>query len=67
MFNLYLAAPLVYQPSDVKDLGLHIPFVVDGLDDEPQRGADSVHIFAHNLLNNRRLARVVETAVEMSA
>ena len=44
-----------------------IPVVVDGLDDEAEGGADRVDILAHDLLDNRRLARIVEAAALRSA
>lgn len=39
-----------------------LPVIVDRLDNETQRRADAVHIFIHDLLDNRRLTGVVEAA-----
>ena len=44
---------------------MRIPLVVDSLDDEPQRGADGVHILAHNLLDDGRLARIIEPSTQL--
>ena len=38
-----------------------LPFVIDGLDDEAERGTDCIHILAHDLLDNGRLASIIET------
>jgi hypothetical protein len=46
---------------------LFLPLVVNRLDDEAQRRAYCVDIFSHNLLDNRRLSRIVEsTAIDAS-
>lgn len=48
-----------------KEAKCAIPSVVDGLDDEPQRGADGVHILAHDLLDDGGLARIVESSAQL--
>lgn len=42
------------------------PFKVDSLDDEPQRRADGVDVLVHNLLDNRRLASVVQATISIA-
>jgi hypothetical protein len=42
-------------------IALYLPLVVNRLDDEAQRRAYCVDIFSHNLLDNRRLSRIVES------
>lgn len=44
---------------------MRIPLVVNGLDDKPQRGADGVHILAHDLLDDGRLARIVKSSASL--
>ena len=39
----------------------YIPVVLDRLDDESERRADTVDILVHDLLHNGRLSRVVQT------
>ena len=39
-----------------------VTLIVDGLDDEAKCWADSVHIFIHDLLDNGRLACIVEAS-----
>lgn len=39
---------------------MHAPLVVDRLDDETERGTDSVDILAHNPLDDCCLARIIE-------
>lgn len=39
----------------------HSPFIVDGLDDEAQRGTDAVDILIHDLLHNRSLSSIVQS------
>jgi hypothetical protein len=47
--------------SDSVQMALYLPLVVNRLDDEAQRRAHCVDIFSHNLLDNRRLSRIVES------
>lgn len=38
------------------------PFIINCFNDESQCRADGINVFIHNPLNNRRLARIIETA-----
>jgi len=40
---------------------VHLPIVIDGLDDESERGADSIDIFIHDLLDYCGFASIVQT------
>jgi len=41
---------------------MSLPVVVDGLDVEPQSGADGVDVLTHDFFDYRGLARIVEAA-----
>lgn len=41
-----------------------LPLVVDGLDDEAQRGTDGIDIFAHDALDNRGLPSIIEATAK---
>lgn len=53
--------PVKVISSDSVQMALCLPLVVNRLDDEAQRRAHCVDIFSHNLLDNRRLSRIVES------
>jgi len=59
IFSLYLSPGLVVASETCRFSIL--PLVVDGLDDEAQRGTDGVDILAHDPLDNGGLAGIVET------
>ena len=39
------------------------PFIFDRLDDEAQRRTDCLHVFVHDLLDDGRLAGIVQASV----
>lgn len=51
---------LAHCPWRLGDRGPRQPFVVNGLDNEAQRRAHCIDIFAHNLLDNRRLSCIIK-------
>lgn len=40
----------------------HLPIIVDGLNNEAERGTDAVHILAHDPLDDCGLAGIIETS-----
>ena len=51
---------LVESSSHTQERKLFLPAIVDRPDDEAERRTDSVNVFAHQSLHDRRLAGVVE-------
>lgn len=45
---------------------LRLPFILDRLDDEAQRGTDFVDIFIHNLLHNSSFPSIVKAPSPVS-
>lgn len=68
MLSLYLgnrSESLEHRREVRGDLGS--PIVVDRLDVEAESGADRVDVFAHDLLDDGRLSRIVEATASLLA
>ena len=40
----------------------HAPFILNGFDDKPESGTDSIHIFVHQMLDDGGLASIVKAS-----
>ena len=46
--------------------GPYVPFVVDGADDETERGTDGIHVLAEYLLHDRGLSSIIQATVHIN-
>lgn len=63
MFSLYLGKIVSGCRCLSLEIAGNLPLIVDGLDDEAQRRAHSIHVFPHDFLDDGRLSSVIQATV----